>query len=101
MPDIADNILIEDARSMVSDIIFDVTGILPEDLEGFDPIHQELRLNDGEIETIQECLSEITGAKIDLSSRPLALDHVFQQVFDALRKQTHVERSVMLTLFSE
>ena len=75
----------QEAFELVCDIVFDVSGVIVENCEGSDALERDIGIEEYHIGNIEIALTEETGRKIDLSSRPLFFDGVVQEVFPALK----------------
>ncbi|TLX16585.1 hypothetical protein [Rhizobium sp. MHM7A] len=75
----------QEAFELVCDIVFDVSGVAIENCESSDALESDIGIEEYHIDNIEIALIEETGRKIDLSSRPLFLDGVVQEVFQALK----------------
>lgn len=75
----------QEAFQLVCDIVFDVSAVELEDCDGSDALESDIGIAEHYINEIEIALTEETGRKIDLSSRPLFLDGVVQEVFQALK----------------
>jgi hypothetical protein len=91
----------QEAFELVCDIVFDVSGIEVENCEGSDALESDIGIEEYEIENIEIALTEETGRKIDLSSRPLFLDGVVQEVFQALKDSRVLQQRDLQTGFYE
>lgn len=75
----------QEAIDLVCDIVFDVSGVQIENCNDSDALESDIGIEECHIYDIEIALSAETGHKLDLSSRPLFLDGVVQEVYQALK----------------
>lgn len=83
----------QEAIDMVSDVVFDVSRVQIDTCDDSDALESDIGIEEYHIDNIASALSEETGQKIDLSSRPLFLGGVVQEVYQALKanRSAHVK----------